>query len=87
MRSVPQSVTMTFSFGDIALAGSESTTVPRVSVNTPLTVPVFWMSTVPLVAGSPGFMPAAVRMAEADFELPMVSVPAVNVLAGLPTWP
>src|SRR6187200_3422387 len=51
------------------------------SVNVPGTLPVFWMSTVPETL-SPGFMFGALNSA-LDALLPMVSVPAVNVLDGL----
>ena len=57
--------------------------VPLLSVNGALSEPVFLMSTVPMVAGSPGRMFDAVRIAAVSFELSMVSVPAVKVLLGL----
>jgi hypothetical protein len=53
----------------------------RESVKAPESDPLFWTSTVP-VAESPGFIPLAVRTAEASFELRIESVPAANVLLG-----
>ena len=69
-------MTITSSLPDIGKLPSESTTVPLVSVNAPGSEPVFLMSTVPLVAGSAGFMFEAVRIAALFFELTMVIVPA-----------
>src|SRR3954469_8725093 len=50
-------------------------------VNVPARLPVFWISTVPLTL-SPGFMFGALNSA-LEALLPMVSDPAVKVLAGL----
>src|SRR6185503_16994486 len=50
------------------------------SVNVPGMLPVFWMSTVPVLT-SPGLRLVALRMA-LEALLPIASVPAVKVLAG-----
>src|SRR3954447_4442967 len=80
--NVPQSVTTTSSLADSGLAPSESLPVPRESVNVPLSEPVFWMSTRPVLAGPPGRMLLALSTAVAALELPIVSVPEANVFAG-----
>src|SRR3954454_13425713 len=80
--SVPQSVMTRLSLPAIGLVVSLLVRALRVSEKAPMTEPVFLMTTVPLVAGSPGFMFEAVRIAAPTFELVMLSVPAVKVLLG-----
>jgi hypothetical protein len=52
-------------------------------VKAPESEPSFLMSTVPVVAGSPGRMLDAVRTARPSLEFRIRSVPAENVFAGL----
>src|SRR3954468_8651582 len=82
LEKSPQSFTTRSSLADIGLTPSESTMPDLASVNAPLREPVFWTSTVPVVAGSPGFMPLAVRTARPSLEFRMVIVPAAKVLLG-----
>src|SRR3954470_13200851 len=79
----PQSTTVRFSLSDIGFEPSVFETVPLLRTNGALSEPVFWMSTVPVVAGSPGRMFEAVRIAAPAFELSIDSVPAAKVLLGL----
>src|SRR3954462_9570296 len=74
----PQSSTLRSSWPSSAPV---STAFEVESVNVPGTLPVFAMSTVPLTL-SPGFMFGALNSALEEL-LPIVSVPAVKVLAGL----
>jgi hypothetical protein len=64
---------------------SESTGVVRESLNTPLRLPVFLMSTLPTAAVPPGLRLLAVRAAVPSFELAIVSVPDENVFEDWPT--
>jgi hypothetical protein len=49
-------------------------------------LPSFSMSTVPVCGAPPGFMFDGLKTAAASLELSIVSVPAVNVFAGLALW-
>src|SRR5215207_3165374 len=80
--NVPQSSITTLSLPASGLTASVLVTVPRASVKTPSSEPVFSMSTVPSLV-SPGRMPEAVRIAASARLLDIVSVPVLNVLAGL----
>ena len=61
---------------------SLSTTVPRLSVKAPDSVPAFVMSTVPTRAGSPGRMSAVLdQTASPCLELVIDSVPVANVVS------
>ena len=81
-ENAPQSRTTMRSLPDSGFAPSESSTAPRVSVNSPDSVPVLAMSTVPTVAASPGRMPAALRTAAPALSFDIVSEPVANVFAG-----
>jgi prolyl-tRNA synthetase len=54
-----------------------------VSEKTPASEPLFAMSTVPVCAGAPGFIPAGEKIAASRRLLSIVSEPAVKVLLGL----
>src|SRR6476661_231995 len=78
----PQSLITTSSFCDSGFVPSESLMFDFATLNVPLSVPVFLMSTVLVVAGSPGLIPLAVRMAALSFEFSIDSEPVENVFDG-----
>ena len=67
---------------DSGFEPSLSTGVPRLTVKAPERLPVLPMSTWPVRAASPGFMPPALRIAAPGLEFDIVSVPVAKLLLG-----
>src|SRR3954454_22420590 len=80
--SAPQSVIDRLSWVEIAGDTGVSVSELRESEKSPVSVPVFLITTVPvaLVEASPGFMPEAERIAPGALLLDMLIEPAVKVL-------